>query len=66
MRGTVRVIFNTLDFSWNIVFTALEINDSVSLLMAAATMANGDPTGIVATSVFRLGCQQRSVGLATG
>src|SRR5690606_16379808 len=54
VRGTVGVVFKTLDLGRNTVLVATEVDDTVVLLVAAAAMANGDVTVVVAarTTLF--------------
>ena len=46
-RGTVRVIFQTLDRRGHIVFATLEVDDTISLLMSTAAEPAGDAAVVV-------------------
>src|SRR5271170_3966886 len=48
MRGAVRIVFEALDHSRNPVLVALEINQTIALLVAAADVARGLAAGMVA------------------
>lgn len=47
--GAVRIVFETFNNSGNTVFIALEVDDTVGLLVAAALMTNSDTAEIVTT-----------------
>jgi hypothetical protein len=46
--GAVRIVFQPLDGCGHIELGALEVDDAVGLLVAAAAEAHGDPAGRVA------------------
>ncbi len=48
MRRAVRIVLQTFDDAGNAVLVALEIDQPVALLVAAADMAGGLPAGVVA------------------
>ncbi|MPM92530.1 hypothetical protein SDC9_139665 [bioreactor metagenome] len=58
VRRTIRIVFQTFNLGRNTVLVALEINETVSLLVTTALMANGDTTIVVAASVLGLGLNQ--------
>ena len=60
--GAVRIVFETFNNSGNTVFIALEVDDTVGLLVAAALMTNSDTAEIVTTGsavlLFYEGCKR--------
>ena len=60
--GAVRIVFETLNNSGNTVFIALEVDDTVGLLVAAALMTNSDTAEVVTTGsavlLFYEGCKR--------
>src|SRR6187431_408039 len=54
VRGAVRVVLDALDRRRNTVFVALEIDQSIMLLVTAALVARGDAAGVVATAFLVL------------
>ena len=62
MRGTVRVVLNTLHFRRDAVFVATEIDHTVVVLMAAALVTGGDVAIVVTTCALELRLQQGRVG----
>ena len=50
MRSAVRIILEALDDARDSVLVALEIDQAVALLVAAADMARGLPAGVIARS----------------
>src|SRR5215469_16905943 len=50
-RSAVRIVFKALDGCWHIDLHALEIDDAVTSLTAAATPAHCYSTGVVATAL---------------
>src|SRR5690606_34503172 len=63
-RGTVRIVFETLNFRRHTVFVALEIDQTIMLTAAATNVARGDAAVVVATTGFVLTFEQRLVRLA--
>ncbi len=62
--AAVGVVFQALDLGRDTVLGALEIDDAVMLLVAAALMAHGDMAVVVATGALRLRFEQGRVRLA--
>ena len=62
VRGTVRIVFQTLNNAYNTVFVATEVDQAIFLLVTTTLMTSGDTTIVVTTTVFALGFQQRRVG----
>ncbi len=60
----VRIVLEPLDLGRDVELAALEVNDAVGLLMAAATKAHGDPARVVATALLRPAHGQGLEGLA--
>ena len=58
-RGAVRVVLDRRDLRGNAVLVALEVDDAVLLLVAAADEARGDPALAVAAAGLRLALGQR-------
>src|SRR5438132_4537477 len=50
-RGSVRIVFQTLDSRRHINLHALEVDDPVTLFVAAAAPPHRDPAGIVTTTL---------------
>src|SRR5882724_3117767 len=50
MRGAVRIIFQTLDDAGNPILVALEIDQAIALLMAAADVTRGLPARMVTST----------------
>jgi len=50
MRGAGRVIFQTLDDAGNPILVALEIDQAIALLMAAADVTRGLPARMVTST----------------
>src|SRR5665647_984116 len=63
VRRAVWVIFNPLNFGWNTIFGAKEINHPVMMLVATALVAGCDMTIVVAARMLELRFQQWSEGL---
>ncbi|MCY1519177.1 hypothetical protein D9M68_539220 [compost metagenome] len=63
VRRTVGVIFQTLDLRRDTVLVATEVDDTVVLLVATATMTDRDVTVVVTAGTTGLLFQQRRVGL---
>src|SRR6476661_3137234 len=66
VRGTVRVVFDTLDLGRNAVLAvALEVHDTVVLLVTAADVAGRDVTVVVTASGLRFllnqGCERTTL-----
>ena len=55
--GTVRIVFNGLHNARDTILVALEVNDSVHSLMAAASVANSHFTAGITTTRALLGSQ---------
>lgn len=63
VRRTVRVVFQTLDLRGDAILVATEVDDTVVLLVTAATVADRDVTVVVTARTTGLLFQQRRVGL---
>ena len=64
--GTVRVVLDGSDLGGDAVLVALEVDDTVTTLHAAALMTGGDATLVVATGLLRQRRKQRLLGLRAG
>ena len=64
MRAAVRVVFDTLDDGIDAILVALEVDDAITLLVAATAMTRGDAAGVVATTGLGFLLYQTFVGLA--
>ena len=62
--GAVGIVFETLDARGHVEFAALEIDDAIALLVAAALPAHGHAAGVVAAAIACLAFGQRLDGLA--
>src|SRR5690554_2305714 len=58
MRGTVRIILNTLYCCWNAIFVTTEIHQTVMLLMSTTDVTRGNTTIIVTTTSLRFFLEQ--------
>jgi predicted SpoU family rRNA methylase len=72
VRGTVRVVFDTLDLGRNAILVATEVDNTVVLLVTTADVTGGDVTVVVTASglglLFDQRCQRTAlvqVGLTT-
>src|SRR5205085_12428587 len=54
-----RIVLDRCDLGWNPILIALEVDDPILLLMAAATMADGDAALIVAAPLLAQRPEQR-------
>ena len=62
VRGTVRIVFDTLDLGRDAVLVvAHEIDHAVVVTVTAALVAHGDVTIVVAAGLLELGFQQGGV-----
>ena len=50
VRATVWIVFQTLNNSWNAVFVALEIDNTVVLLVTTTNVTGSDTASIVTTT----------------
>src|SRR5688572_33424362 len=64
VRGAVRIVFEPFNLRTDAFLIALEIDQAIRLLMAAALVPNRDPTRVVATRPADLGFGQRCERLA--
>ena len=64
MGSAVGVVFDALDLGGDTVFRALEVDNSVVVLVPATDVPGGDATGIVAATGLGLLFQQGRIGLA--
>src|SRR3984957_14024289 len=64
VRGTVRIVFDTLDRAGNAVLVALEVDDAVLLPRTTADVTGGDATEMVARTGLALGHRQRRIRIA--
>ena len=62
VRGTVRIVFQTLNNAYHTIFVTTEVNQTVFLLVTTTFMTGSNATIVVTTTVFALGFQQRRVG----
>ena len=62
--GAVRIVFQPLDGRRHVDLGALEVDDAVGLLVAAAAKAHGDAAGVVAAAAAMLALGQRLDRLA--
>jgi len=63
VRRAVGVVLNALNLRWNRVLVALEVHNTVMVLVAATFMTNRDVTVVVAARLLELRLQQRCVRL---
>ncbi|OQV66841.1 hypothetical protein AK51_34095 [Serratia nematodiphila DZ0503SBS1] len=61
VRGTVRIVLQTLNHSRDTVFVALEVNQTIMLLVATTDMTGGDTAIVVTTTAFAQFFQQRGI-----
>ena len=64
MRGTVRIVFEPLDLRADAVLVALEVDQAIGLLMAAASMPNRDVARVITARSANLRLGQRRQRLA--
>ena len=64
--GTVRVVLDGSDLGRHAILIALEIDNAVLTLNAAALVTHGDATGVVTTSLDRQRLEKRLLGLGAG
>src|SRR3546814_7297153 len=64
MSATIRIVFNALNLGGDAILVALEVDQTIVLLLTAALVARGDAAVIVATARARLLFEQRTVGFA--
>jgi hypothetical protein len=50
VRRSIRIVLKTLYYRWNTIFGALPINNSIMLLMTAASMTSGYPASVISTA----------------
>ena len=62
-RAAVRVVLDGGNLGGHAVLVALEVDDAVAALVAAALMARGDAAVVVASRLLRLGRKQRLLRL---
>src|SRR3546814_17598394 len=58
-RGAVGIVFDPLDRAFDIPFAALEIDETIALLVAAGDAARGDVSLVVAAAGLALAFGQR-------
>src|SRR5690606_14270606 len=51
--SAVWIVFNTLNFGWNAILVALEIDNAIVLLVTTTDMTGGNVTVVVTTGAFR-------------
>src|SRR3546814_13375070 len=61
MSATIRIVFNALNLGGDAILVALEVDQTIVLLLTAALVARGDAAVIVATARARLLFEQRTV-----
>ena len=64
--GAVRVVLDGCNLGGHAVFVALEVDDTVTALVAATLMTSGDATVVVAACLLRQGRKKRLLRLAAG
>ena len=64
--AAVRIVLQSLDGSGHIGLLTLEVDDTILGAVAAALMADGDTTGVVAAAVLLHGLQQAALGSDLG
>ena len=64
--GAVRVVLDRCHLGGHAVFVALEVDDAVTTLVAAALMTDGDAALVVATILLVKGRKQRLLRLRRG
>jgi hypothetical protein len=62
VRGTVRVVFDTLDLGRDTILVATEVDNTVVLLVTTADVTGGDVTVVVTASGLGLLFDQRANG----
>ena len=58
-----RIVLDRSDLGGHAVLVALEVDDAVTTLYAAALVADGDATVVVATGLLGQGLEERLLGL---
>ena len=64
MGRTVWIVFNALNFGGNAVLGALEIDDTVVVLVTTANVPRCDATEVITSTCLRVLLDQRRVGPA--
>ena len=57
--GSIGIVLDRVNFGWNAIFVAFEVNHAILLFVTTAAVAGGDFALKVAATLFRLGSQQR-------
>jgi len=61
--GTVRIVLNGSDFSWNVILATLEVDTTVLALVATTLVTGSDAAIVVATSLLWKGLEKGLLGL---
>ena len=64
VRGTVRIIFQTLNNSRNTIFVAFEVNQTIMLFMTTTDVTSGDAAIVVTATGFAQFFKQRGIRFA--